>query len=225
MRLILLLMLISVSTSGMSAQAAEDGSATAPRTVILERSLPRPLLPDDPVKIVKVLLNGVEVKTGIHALPTDKPGVPFEADNDWFNHLTVVLKNISAKPILYTSIQVFFPELAEHNEVGEIPRHARYSYGEPREDRARKPILIEPGQEFSLSATDAERIDEIKQNIASTQPLSAITSIRLELGTVYFADGTEWAGGVHYRPDLSTPGKYVVISQQEFDAYRQEASQ
>jgi hypothetical protein len=224
-RLILLLMSISVAVSSMSAQAAPSGGATALRTVILERSLPRPLLPDDPVKIVMVLLEGVEVKTGIHALPADNAGVPFQAGDDWFSHLTVVLKNISAKPIVYASIQVFFPEIAEHNEVGVRPRHARYSRGELRDDTARKPIRIEPGQEFSMSAIDPDRFDEIKQNVASQQSLSSITNIRLELGTVYFGDGTEWAGGVHYRPDLSAPGKYVVISQQEFDAYRQEASQ
>jgi len=57
-RLILLLMSISGAVSSMSAQTAQGGSATALRTVILERSLPRPLLPDDPIKIVKVLLDG-----------------------------------------------------------------------------------------------------------------------------------------------------------------------
>jgi hypothetical protein len=209
----------------LSIVLAQDASGTTLRTVILERSLPRPLLPDDPIKIAKVLVDGVEVKTGIHALPADKPGAPFQASDDWFGHLTVVLKNISAKGIVYANIQVFFPTIAEHNEIGERPRHARYSRGEPRDDTARKPIMVEPGQEFSLPATDPDRLDEIKQTITSRQPLSTVTTIRLELGTVYFADGTKWAGGVHYRPDLGAPGKYVVISQREFDAYRQEASQ
>ena len=108
MRLSLMLISISLAMSTILAQTAPSGGATALRTVTLERSLPRPLLPDDPVKIVRVLLDGIEVKTGIHALPADKPGVPFQGGDDWFSHLTVVLKNISAKPIVYASIQVFF---------------------------------------------------------------------------------------------------------------------
>lgn len=232
-RLFLLLMSISVAMSSMSAQAAQGGGGTALRTVILDPSLPRPLLPDDPVKIVKVLFDGVEVKTGLHDYPTDKPGVPFEAGDDWFNHLKIILKNISAKPIVYTSIGVSFTETASHspsrmaagNETGERPKHARYSHGVPHNDAARTPILIEPGQDFSLPALDLDEFDEIKQAIESRQPLSSLTTISVELGEIYFEDGTKWSGQLHFRPDFSTPGKYVVISQQEFDAYRQEASQ
>jgi len=58
---------------------------------------------------------GVEVKTGLHAYPSDKPGVPFHAGDDWFNHLTVVLKNISAKPIVYADTQLLFDETASHS--------------------------------------------------------------------------------------------------------------
>jgi hypothetical protein len=205
--------------------AAQNPNSTGARMVILERSLPRPLLPDDPVKIVKVLFDGVEVKTGLHALPADTPGVPFQAGDDWFNHLTVVLKNISAKKIVYADIQIFFPALAEGNEIGERPEHARYFQGSRRDDPAHSPILIEPGQEFSLPAIDPARLGEVRQAIESQDSLSAVTSVRLELGMVYFEDGTKWAGGVHYSPDYALPGKYVRVPQKEFDAYRQEVSQ
>lgn len=199
---------------------AQVSSAAAPRNVVLARSHPRPLLPDDPVEIVRVLYGGVEVKTGIRAVPSDEPGSPFEAPDDWFSHLTVVLKNISAKNIVYAGIQVFFPEIAGvQNEIGDRPRHDRSSGAELH------PILIEPGQEFSLPAIDPERLDEVKQTIENRESLSSVTSLWIELGTVYFEDGTKWAGGVHYGPDFSAPRKYIVISQKEFDAYRPEASQ
>jgi hypothetical protein len=60
--------------------------------------------------------------------------------------------------------------------------------------------------------------------IENRQPLSSVTRVRLGLATVYFEDGTKWAGG-YSRPDLSAPGRYIHISRQEFDAYSQEASQ
>jgi len=206
-----------------TAAAAQTVGTMAPRGVILGRSLPRPLLPDDPIKIVGVLYNGVEVKTGLRAYPADKPGVPFQAPDDWFNHLTVVLKNISAKNIVYATIQIFFPNTGAQNHVGELPRHALR--GGWQKDPSQEPILIEPGKEFSLSLIDPERFDELKQIIEAKESLSGLASVEVELGTVYFTDGTKWAGGVHYRPDFSAPGKYAAISQKEFDAYRQEESQ
>ena len=209
--------------------AAQGGSATAPRMLQLAPSFP------DPVKIVRVLLDGVEVKPGHQGWPADKPGVPFQAADDWLNHLTVVLKNFSAKTIVYADIRVFVldqdktpqhPLVGDGNQIGNRPEHARYSTirGAWQNDSARNPILIEPGHEFSLPAIDPERFNEVKQAIGSREPLSSITSIRLDVATVYFDDGTKWAGG-YFRPDFSAPGKYLHISQREFNAYRQEAAQ
>jgi hypothetical protein len=212
----------------LSGASAQDGSKAIPmRTVQLAPSLP------DPVKIVKVMLDGVEVKTGRQAYPADKPGVPFQGADDWFNHLTVVLKNSSTKKVVYAGIRVFFLDtddkhsmIGDGNQIGERPRHARYSTIQRgrQNDPARNPILIDPGQEFSLPAIEPERFDEVKQIIEARQPLSSIAFIRLDVATVYFEDGTKWAGG-YFRPDFSAPGKYLHISQKEFDAYRQEASQ
>lgn len=215
----------------LSGTIAQDGNkATLTRTVQLAPSFP------DPVKIVRVLLDGVEVKIGLQAYPTGKPGVPFPAGDDWFNHLTIVLKNLSTKKVVYADIRVFFldaedktpqrPLIVDGNQIGERPKHARYSTIQrgAQNDPARNPILIDPGQEFSLPAIDPGRFDEAKQAIENRQPLSGLTAIRLDVATVYFDDGTKWAGG-YFRPDLSAPGKYLHISKREFDAYRQEASQ
>lgn len=211
------------------AVVAQAGSATAPRTLELAPSFP------DPVKIVRVLLDGAEVKPGAQARPTDQPAVPFQAADDWFNHLTVVLKNFSTKTVVYADIRVFFldpgkppqaPLIGDGNHVGERPRHARYSTirGAWQNDPARNPVLIEPGKEFSLPAIDPGRFNEVKQAIENNEPLSNLIAIRLDVATVYFEDGTKWAGG-YFRPDFTAPGKYIHISQKEFNAYRQEALQ
>ncbi len=116
--------------------------------------------------------------------------------------------------------------ISDGNQIGERPRHARYSTirGGWQNDPERSPALIAPGQEFSLPAISPERFDEVRQALETRQPLSSVTAIRLDVPTVYFEDGAKWAGG-YYRPDFSAPGKYSRISQKEFDAYRQEASQ
>lgn len=227
MRYPLVFLAILASISGA---AAQGGIATAPRTVQLAPSFP------DPVKIVRITLDGAEIQPGHQAYPTDRPGVPFQASDDWFNHLTVVLKNVSGKKVVYSGIRLFFIDtedkapqhslIVEGNQIGERPKHARYStiQGAWQNDPARDPILIEPGHEFSLPAIDPERFDEVKQAIERRQTLSSITAIRLDVATVYFEDGTKWGGG-YFRPDFSAPGKYLHISQKEFEAYRPEESQ
>jgi hypothetical protein len=228
MRYLVVICTLLASVAGAFAQNGDE--ATSMRNVQLAPSLP------DPVKIVRVLLDGVEVNAGHQALPADKPGVPFRAADDWFNHLTIVLKNTSKKKVAYADIRIFFldlgngtaqrPLVGDGNQIGERPKHARYSTtrGAWQNDPSRNPILIEPGQEFSMPAIDPNRFDEVKQNIEDKQPLSSVTNIRFDVATVYFEDGTKW-GGAYFRPDFRAPGKYVHISQKEFEDYRQEVSQ
>jgi hypothetical protein len=159
---------------------------------------------------VKVLLNGAEVKPGHQALPADKPGVPFQASDDWFHNLTVVLKDLAEKKLVYADIRVWFLDtedktpqhsmIVDGNQIGERPKHARYSTirGAWQNDPAREPILIEAGQEFGLSLSTQSDFDEVKQAIENKHSRSSITAVRLDgldVATVYFEDGTKWAVG------------------------------
>jgi len=196
--------------ASLPSAAAQTGGTTALRTVILERSLARPLLPDDPVKIVKVLFNGVEVKTGIHALPEVKPGEPFQAGDDWFNRLTVVLKNISSKKIVESGILVVFPDqIAEGSQVGNRPKHARYSVsrGVWQNDPARPAILIEPGEEFGLPAIEPESFEEIKQAIEARGVLYPASrhSGSTSAGSISRTERGGWGGTLP--PGLQRAGK------------------
>jgi len=206
---------------------------SAPRTVQLS-----PSLPNDPVKIVKVMLDSVEVKPTVQAWPANKPGVPFQAGDDWFDHLTVVLKNISSKQIIFGVIQSSFPEIGEgtrahptvgdHSEVGNLPEHGMYSglTGKRFEDEPqRDPILVQPGQEFTVPVIAREHSNGVRETIESRRSISSTTTIVIWIGSFYFEDGTKWAANLYYRPNFSAPGKYTVISREEFDAYRREAQQ
>lgn len=222
-----LVVLCTLLASPPGGAFAQDGSKQIMRTVQLAPSFP------DPVKIVRVLFDGVEVHPGLQAYPADKPGVPFQGADDWFNHLTVVLRNVSTKKVVYADIRIFFLDtddkrsmIADGNQIGERAKQARYTtiHGGWQNDPARSPILVGPGKELSVPVIDPNRFGEVKGILEDRQPLSSIASVRLDVATVYFEDGTKWAGG-YFRPDFSASGKYIHISQKEFDAYRQEASQ
>jgi hypothetical protein len=226
-----LLFFLFISTTSIfgqgtsSSMPAQEGAATVARTVQLDA-----MAPDAPAKIVKVMLNGTEVK----------PGVPFQAGDDWFNRLQVVIKNMSRKNIVFAAGQLRFPETgdasAEHLAIMD-----RFSIGRRPEDaRASNvtsppgavglqahvdgvEILVVPGQETAVSIVDP--FDHIKAGIEVRQPLSSVTTSAIGLHTLYFDDGTTWLSGLYFRADPSTPGRYIRISQKEFESSNREASQ
>jgi hypothetical protein len=86
-----------------------------------------PSIPNDLAKVVRLILDGVEVK----------PGVPFQAGDDWFSQLRIVIENVSVKKIVFVAGQLRFPETgdatAEHLAVmarilvGQRPERALHS--------------------------------------------------------------------------------------------------
>ena len=196
---------------------AEDGGTTAPRTVQLERSFPK-----DPVKIVSIMEANVEVK----------PGVPFQDGDEWFKNLSVVIKNLTKKKIVSVTVQVNFPEtgdgsqahptVGDQSSIGQTPEHGRYSgrTGRRLDEPVRDPILVGPGEEVTvpvISRLGADHFEGVKSMIQNRQSLSSVTTCVVGLTTVYFDDGTKWAWRVYYRPDTSIPGKYNIISFDEFN--------
>ena len=188
---------------------------TAPRTVQLGTPAP-----SDLIKIVKVTVGGVEIT----------PGLPFAADDSWFNRLRIGIRNESAKEIVFVAGQLSFPETgdAEHLAImdriliGRRPEHAQGATpaGRGFNDAPSPPILVGRGQEISVPVADS--FEAFKTAIEKRQSLSSVRTCVVGITTLYFDDGTEWLSGLYFRADPNTPGRYVRISP---DQFRQEASQ
>jgi hypothetical protein len=209
-----LLLLTTAPLAQNVAVVAQDRTTPRSRTVQFE-----PSLPNDLVRVVKVVLDDVEVR----------PGTSFRASDDWFNRIKVVIKNISPKTIVFAAGQLRFPETgdatAEHLAVMD-----RISIGQRPEQAGRRPndvpstpILVGPGQEVTIPVVD--NLERTKAAIASRQPLSSVTTCAIGLTTLYFDDGTLWLSGVYFRADPSAPGRYVRTSREEFDVQRKEDPQ
>ena len=197
--------------------AAQEQAAAVPRTVQLD-GIPT----DAPVKIVRVMLNGAAVE----------PGVSFQAGDDWFNQIRAVIKNTSRKNLVYAAGQLRFPETgdatAEHLSVmdrisvGRRPEHAGSSAGTNRRNAVglqahvdNAEILVRPGEEIAVPVVDP--FDSVKAAIEARQRLSSVTICEIGINQLYFDDGTSWLSGLYFRADPSMPGKYVRITQKEFE--------
>jgi hypothetical protein len=203
-----------VLLSSLSLAFAQDSTAAVQRTVQLERSLPKDL-----VKVVKVMLGDSEVK----------PGMPFSADDAWFNRLRLVIRNVSTKKIVFVEGWLRFPQTGD-----ETPEHFvvmdRILLGlrpEPANDpdaASRRPdyvpsiaILVNPAEEMTVPVVGS--FERTRMLIEKKEPLSSVTTAAVGIGTIFFDDGTMWMNpGLYFRADPDTPGRYVRISPQEFYA-------
>ncbi len=175
-----------------------------------------------PFKFVKVLHSGVEVEAG----------VPFQASNDWFNGLQVVIRNVSRKNLVFAMGQLRFPETGDERAenlavmdrilVGRRPEHARYSAvaGLSSRDPSSAPILVRPDEEVAIPAIDP--LDRIQSAMEAKRPLFSVTICEVGIHTLYFDDGTSWISGMYFRADPRTPGRYVRISQEDFENMNRE---
>ena len=198
---------------------AQEESATVARRVQLE-----PSLPNDLVRIVKIFVDGVEVA----------PEVPFQGRDEWFKNLRVVIKNVSAKKIVFAAGQLRFPETGDATaenlavmariSIGQRPEHVRVPSGEGarNNDPLGVTILLDPGQETAVPVV--ENFYHVKAMIERKQPLSSVTTCVVGLNTLFFGDGAEWLSGLYFRADPNTPGRYVRISPKEFAVSDQEQS-
>jgi hypothetical protein len=145
-----------------------------------------------------------------------------------------VIKNVSAKKIVFVSGQLRFPETGDAStehlavmdriSIGQRPEHARRSVTAPGyHDAPSLPLLLGPGQETVVPVVD--NVDRIRRMSESRQPISSVTTCVVGITTLYFDDGTEWLSGLYFRADPNTPGRYLRISREEFDRHKEGEAQ
>jgi hypothetical protein len=214
-------------TAASKRSIAQSQSTLAPdtKTVRLDRQLP-----GDPVSIVQVLEGETDVTPTGQDPATDQlykrvDGKPFQAGDDWVKNLVVVIKNLSHKEIVAGSFRLDFPEtgvgvkgdsiMTKSVSLGRRPDYALYTFdGHKLDPDSNDPVHLQPGQELKVPL--APYYDEIKTIVDMKRPITSITSLWLRLQFFYFADGTRWAPDNFQKPDPSLPGKYILITPDEF---------
>jgi hypothetical protein len=189
---------------------------SALRTVQIEPSLPSNL-----VKVARIEVGNAAVV----------PGVPFPADDHWFNNVRVVLENVSTKNIVFISGQLRFPQTgdatAENLAVmsriaaGRKPEHL----GDPgtaegvRGPHVISSMSIATGSQVLVAIVEPP--GRIEHLIKKKQASLRITQCVIGINNIYFSDDTFWSSGLYFRPDQESPGLYRRVSREEFDSYRQ----
>jgi hypothetical protein len=214
---------------------ASLGAAQDTKTLLLD-------LPGskDPVKIVSVMDGTAKLKSNGHQYPNRHVWeTTFNAGDDWLKDLSIVIKNVSEKKIVYVSggcvlyeTADWQAEIAKHasipvftttNTVGRRPEEALYSAvlgHRLNPDTESAPFLLEPGQEFTMALEGPDGYPRLKSSVEEKEPMANIAACNGRISQVFFEDGTQWQGHRYLRADLEHPGHWIKMSSEEWSKSR-----
>jgi hypothetical protein len=214
----------------LASTGAQSQSADVPKTLLLDRPLN-----DDPVRITKVMEGAGELNSDGHQYPNRYVWeATFKAGDDWLKNLTLVIKNVSEKKIIFVEAGCSLfetadwqSELTKHhdpqtplvgsasNTVGRRPEQALYSrlLGHTiKPDTSKDPLDLAPGEELSIAIENPENYPALRSRIEERQPMSSLTACDGGISRIFFDDGTQWQAHSYLRADPERPGRWIRMS-------------
>jgi hypothetical protein len=158
----------------------------------------------------------VEIKSVKTKRGTVELGKNFPEEDDWFDGLTVSIKNTSGKTIIYLGGGFLFPRPEdEPSQQAAPPRYQRFMYGRHpllSDDALQtiEPINVKPGEIFSVTIS-GEEYGAIRQRLKELGYSASVKEINFNVEEIYFDDGTGWSVGSWYERDPNDKKKYRRI--------------
>jgi hypothetical protein len=179
-----------------------------------ERILKKGTFRNEPMRVIGIKAKGKTIES-------DKK---FVEEDDWLDSLTIKLKNVSDKPIIFIEVSLTFPAV-EGNPDGPEPGYVRdIKYGlepipgAPALPDAPKAVMPKENVDIVLTDEDREAIQGalIKLNFPRS------THIKMLLRTVIFDDDTMWRAGEILRRDSNEPGTWKAVPRVQGRVWSQE---
>ena len=168
---------------------------------IQQRTRPRVITvstwPNEPVKIIVVKLRDGELI---------KPGVTFQAVDDWVRGLTLTVTNVSKKPVCFIHVQLHLPRRTE-DDAGAAVNDALMFACDPV--KIPKPYPLMPGMSMDIVLTDSDYVAHEALLESNGYPHS-VNDLELKVLEVQFfgTKNTKWSKGQMMRQDADRPGDW-----------------
>lgn len=149
---------------------------------------------NEPIKIRKLKTKGKTIEL-------DKK---FFEEEDWLKGLTVIVENISDKPISRIELELSFPRPEGSSET--IPTYTvKMIYGrDPSDADAAVQKQVLPGESVDVKLLEVN-LPFIKKDLQELGYPEKTTHVQVMVDSVTFSDGTMWAGGETLYPDPANP--------------------
>ena len=161
---------------------------------------------NEPVEIVDLQTASIQISS-----QSLKLGSAFTGGDHWLRGLTLHVKNISGKSIVYIKAELEFPKAG----TMEYPFLVPITYGrippaasETNDLPAPKPIMH--GGYIKLLLTDT--MYDFAREFLRKKDVSSIDNVKLNIQFVVFEDGTAWSNGQILYHDPDNPRTWNVIS-------------
>jgi hypothetical protein len=169
-----------------------------------ERILKKGTFPDEPMKVISIKVKGKTIESHKR----------FVEEDDWLKSLTIKLKNVSNKPIIFFEISLRFPA-TEEDPDGPQPSYVRdLKYGrEPLMDAPALPDQVKPvmpNETVDITLTEEDR-EAIELSLIQLGFSADIKYVKMLLRTVIIDDDTMWRAGKILRRDPNEPGTWKVV--------------
>ena len=170
---------------------------------------PAPVEPGrrSPVEVVSVRVKGEDVA----------PGRPFAADDDWLRGLTITVKNVSDKPLIFVGLSLRLPNAADKSKSAQMTGPLSYGCwpGFPcRADAKGSYGEIMPGavQEVELMAANYESFMAALVKVSAALP---VESVEYDVDTVFIDADTMWSRGFLFKRDAVKPDEFRMAEKYE----------
>ena len=151
---------------------------------------------------------------------------PFDAPDDWLKHITIAIKNESAKTLTGGFIQLAFPGIGGdpmlfyYVHFGKLTKLDRFIYSKSRQrvppPEGEPPVSVPPGEHIILPL--ASEHEAIQSAIAAKAPQAQATLVVVDYGAFNFDGGLRWMLNSFRREDPSTPGNYIPTPREDLMA-------
>jgi hypothetical protein len=153
---------------------------------------------NQPIKISKLKVKGKFIEAG----------KKFLEDDDWLRSLTISVKNISSKNIVFIEIEAVFQKLRDNNSAAEPAYVHRLAYGRVPPPLGATPLSnqlkIMPDETIDIILSEEDHSHIISSLEELGYPAST-KHVKLGIGSVIFDDETMWRGGHILRRDPNDP--------------------
>lgn len=156
---------------------------------------------NEPLKISKLKVKGKQVSFNQKFIVDE---------DDWFRDLTITVKNVSDKTIVYFDLRLNFPPTgaaqrtsSDHLLYGSYPPPPGET-GTPHPDQP----PLQSGDTATVVLTDYEGTRRFLNQTGQGQ---SIKEIQISIEDIIFADGTMWNGGILMKRDPNDPNSWIPI--------------
>jgi hypothetical protein len=134
---------------------------------------------------------------------------PFDDSDDWIRKVSFEVESIAAKPIVFLTVNLNFPESTSSGSMMSYPIQLGIRPNVKTSNSPGTPLKLMPGEKLEIAVNG--HYDELARFMESRHSMNQLHRVQVEIGFINFDDDTAWTAGSFLRLDPNNPLHYFNI--------------